>query len=360
MNVCIFSGIYNASHNSFIFTMCNLFNELGYDTFALIKQQYKDSLTDYESNNYVIKYIEQYNFKEKIDILYIINQSNIDNKIIKQLRKINKNIKVCFACHEPWNGWKNTLKNFIKKKESTKATIKLIIKYLLLRHELKRIDYVFLFSKAGKKRFDSYFKKYVKKTYLVTLPFTDENNNKKLKKEYFSFIGSIANAHNFDGYLETVKYVSQKNKNIKFMIATKDVIPESKLKQVQFLIDNKRLTIHSGHVMSNNEINQYYDMSIAIWLFYNTSVQSGVLCKAFMFGSPVIASNIGSFKEFVIDNYNGYLLDNLDLNYICSLLDKISKNQTFFYKNSILTFNNNFNYKFMIKQYKEILNINIC
>ncbi len=355
MKACVFSGLYNAAHNSFIITMIDLFKKLNIDTFALLDSNYSKTFTKKEKNNNRIDYLDAFDFSIKVDIIYIINQSKIDGKIIKKFKKSNPNIKVYFACHEPWNGWKSTFKNLFKKNESVLATIKLMYKFILLRKLLKNVQACFLFSKAGYERYGKYLKRFCNKFYLFPLPFKNENLlNNNGKKEYFSCIGSTALAHNFEGFVKTILDISKIDKDVKFLIATKDTISSDILEKIKFLINDNRLLLNHGKIMTNDEINNYYSISLAVWLYYNTSVQSGVLCKSFMFGSPVIASNIGSFKEFVINDFNGFVLDEQNSQMIYEKIQIIKDSIDTYKVNSITTFNNFFNYENQINKYKKV------
>ncbi|MBR7784651.1 hypothetical protein, partial [Undibacterium luofuense] len=64
------------------------------------------------------------------------------------------------------------------------------------------------------------------------------------------------------------------------------------------------LKIVSGKPLSNDEINSYFSQSIVVWNAYRRSMQSGVLPKAFMFGTPVLISS-NNRSEFFENNKTG-------------------------------------------------------
>ena len=97
----------------------------------------------------------------------------------------------------------------------------------------------------------------------------------------------------------------------------------------------------------------FLNASVVILPYLEVS-QSGVLSLAYAFGKPVIATNIGSFKELVINGKTGFLypkdsIDKLSENmkkFILerSLIDKMNKNVMDFYKQ-------NLSWNILIKKY---------
>jgi glycosyltransferase involved in cell wall biosynthesis len=65
-----------------------------------------------------------------------------------------------------------------------------------------------------------------------------------------------------------------------------------------------RLTIKSGRPLSNSEMNAAYGSSLVIWNAYKRSMQSGVLPKAYMFGTPILIS-AANRSEFFVDGEHG-------------------------------------------------------
>ena len=63
------------------------------------------------------------------------------------------------------------------------------------------------------------------------------------------------------------------------------------------LIHTGRLTITQGRPLSNEEINLRYSESLVVWNAYERTMQSGVLAKAFMFGTPVIVLKKNLMQE---------------------------------------------------------------
>ena len=63
--------------------------------------------------------------------------------------------------------------------------------------------------------------------------------------------------------------------------------------------DEGQLLVQQGRPLTEEEMSAAYRRSVATWNGYRRSTQSGVLPNAFMQGTPVIATKLGSFEEFV-------------------------------------------------------------
>jgi len=77
-----------------------------------------------------------------------------------------------------------------------------------------------------------------------------------------------------------------------------------------------------------------------------------------MFGTPVLASNIGSFPEYVKNGKNGYIVETSDLKKYEKLIQSIQNIQNkldFMSLEARKTFENTFYYMSQIKNTKNIL-----
>jgi len=115
---------------------------------------------------------------------------------------------------------------------------------------------------------------------------------------------------------------------MKFCIATSTDLSQliERNEMIKNLILEQRLILRHGKPLSNDQINKYYEESFCIYNMYRRTTQSGVLPKAFMFGVPVLASDIGSFPEFVEDGENGFIVKNRDEGPIYNKLKIIREN----------------------------------
>ncbi|MBQ9901132.1 MAG: glycosyltransferase, partial [Clostridia bacterium] len=311
----IMSAKYAPGHFSHMLAYDKLFRSIGYDSAMLLAEGYKDFQKDYPEYSYLS--LGQIGLI-RADVLLIYNMSAKDSKYIKTLKKNNPDIKVFFVYHEPWFGYKKWLDDLRSKRESFKDSIKTLGRYFFVRPILKKTDTVLLPSQKAEEYYTKICVRINSHYTLFPLVFTDEAGSVDLSvKKYFSFVSTVQNSKNFSMFLDYVKYKSKKDPEALFQIATRTDITDDLDRELRDLIDRNRLIVVHGHSLSNREINQAYAISNCTWMLYNRSTQSGVICKSFMFGAPVIASKIGSFQEIVAPEngiilYGSYTLDDID------------------------------------------------
>jgi glycosyltransferase involved in cell wall biosynthesis len=73
------------------------------------------------------------------------------------------------------------------------------------------------------------------------------------------------------------------------------------------MVASGKLVVRAGRALTNAEINKYYAKSTVVWNAYKRSMQSGVLAKAYMFGTPVVVSILNK-SEYFLDRENGVLV----------------------------------------------------
>lgn len=321
-----------------------LYLDRGYEAFVREISGYRYEYIDVSSMPYA-------------DIVLIYNLSRFDQHYIRLFEKANNKTKFIFVYHEPWLGIKEVLHNLFSRKESVIESIKVIGRYIFAIPELKKSSLIIVPSKKAYKDYKKFCFHYNKKCCIFPLVFTDECNQKidLSCKKYLSFISTASRSKNFEMFLSYVKYKSKKSPDLLFQIATRSNIDKYIDEELQKLIESGQLIVNHGHDLSNEEINHAYNISSCVWLLYSRSTQSGVMCKAMMFGSPVIGSDLGSFSE-VIDGSNGIILsEGYSLKDIEKSHEKIMNDLEFYSKNSRESFLKKFYYKNQISKFSAII-----
>lgn len=344
--IAILSGKFSIGLTSHLEAYYELINEAGYEAFLLINTKYEKYIRKYK-NIFSLKDINNL----VVDCLIIFNISLYDKKIIKLLKKYNADLKVVLVYHEPWRG----LRNEIKRQKTYSNILKTIGRKILANSLLKKVDRVWLPSKEAERQYKKIDYNINNNYDIFPLIFRDELDEKinTKNKIYFSYIATVAPSRRFNEYLSFIKKYATIDKNMKFMIATSSNIVSFLDKDLNNLIDTKRLIVKHNYNLTNKEINEAYYKSIAVWLVYKESTQSGVLCKSFMNGTPVIASNIEAFREYINNNNNSIIVENFEDNKIKEALTKIYTNLDFFSKNARDDFLKLFYYKSNIALFKE-------
>lgn len=349
MNVTIASLKFSPGHLSHMIAYAQAFTELGHNAVLYLDKGYKNI---YQSVFPVLWY--PYETEEDCDLLMICNPSRVNHIVAARLESKGK--RIMYLYHEPWDGLLSYLK------EGIGQTVKAIGAHYFSTKVLKLSNAVLVPSKYA---LDLYLKKDFKlnkNVFVVPLLFDDENKKEidVSEKKYFSYIGHAVKGHAFDLFIDFMKYSYMQKLDIKFSIATrtdlKKLIDDDKI--LTKMIYEGKLIVSHGKPLKNCEINEFYRNSFCVWNIYRRSTQSGVLPKAFMFGTPVISSNIGSFPEFVKDGYNGYLItshEKIDFKGILEKILYIRENIEVLSKGCRETFLRIFYYKANVKALEQIL-----
>jgi hypothetical protein len=147
------------------------------------------------------------------------------------------------------------------------------------------------------------------------LMFDDETKGHILvleNRKYIAYIGTVAEDHAFDEFVKFACYVLSNQllaDGQKMLIATRSVLSSKIMAQLQNYVDTDLLVIQSGRPLSTEEINFFYARSFVVWNAYRRSMQSGVLPKAYMFGTPVIISSANR-SEFFDNGVTGIEVSN--------------------------------------------------
>lgn len=260
------------------------------------------------------------------------------------------NCKILFILHEPFMGIKELVKDGPYCLKQAGACI-------LNMWLCKKADRVIICSNYAQANFNKYMKKFNRKMVRFPLIFLDEYKADQDERKYFSLIGTYAVSKGSDVFVEFVKYATNKGYNISFQIATRSNINKQLNDPVlRKLMKEGMLIVQSGRDMSPDEINMAYRRSICCWNGYRRSTQSGVLPNAFMMGTPVLATNIGSFREFVEPGITGEFIDIKDFDSIYKGYQRLCKENKSISKRCRMKFLEQFWFGNQCEKFVEILN----
>jgi len=328
-----------------------LFRELGHDVFLFLSKDYSKII---EKQEIPVLFFEEDARYPEADLVFFQNVSTINHRVAAYYKKIGS--KILHLYHEPFDSISEYLK------EGVKQAIKAVVAHHFSVKLLKLSDLVIVPSNFALKLYQRSDIKYCKNVVVIPLLFTDELQEDLdiQKKEYFSYIGHAVIGHAFDVYLDFIKYAYKNQSRLKFMIATRTDLSKviSKDEILQEMISKDALKVMHGRPLKNSEINDAYAKSFCVWNIYRRSTQSGVLPKAFMFGTPVLASSVGSFPEYVVNGKNGYIFDIDSARNYENLLRVVCEVQARLETMSLearRTFENIFHYKSQVENAKNII-----
>lgn len=304
MRILLVSQKFNVGHLSTIVGWKRLADLDGHETVMYLDKRYKPFFEDVDALCvYDEKDLEQVG---RIDVIIIMNLAPTDGVFLRRMKK-NGTPKVIFVHHEPWRGWRTEL-NDTKRSKSLDQFVRRIVKKLVGACVLRYTDCVVCPSKVAAEFYRKNEMHLNDEYVILPLLYPDEMAGvERQEKRFFSFISTADTFKAFDQFVAFIKFAASRSDSIRFLIATKTDITSYIDEEIEALQVEGRLVIQQGRDLTVEEINAAYDASRCVWLVYRISTQSGVILKAFMAGTPCIASNVGVFGE-QIDGSNGILL----------------------------------------------------
>lgn len=253
--------------------------------------------------------------------------------------------KVIYIYHEPGT---SSLDRF--RTEGVRGGITGALAHRVSAQLLKIADSVIIPSQYGTRIYQKKDIRHNPNYSCIPLLFDDEAANfTDRDKNYFSYIGAICQGHAFDEFLEYMRHSFRNDSPTCFLIASANSLPQHVMDEPLVREHRNKLKILAGRPLQNEEINTCYAESFCVWNLYHRSTQSAVLPKAFMFGTPVIATPLGAFQEYVEEGSNGrFVASPKDVSGITSAVEDIRQNlsqysanarrsflETFYYKNQV-------------------------
>ena len=274
----------------------------GYDVRLLIHEQYRDYFPEKEYGSCTgTRELEAW----KPDWAVVQNIGTENLRFFRWCRK--HGCRIIYLLHEPYMGIRELMKDgaYFHKQAAG----------CMLNARLCGIaDTVIVCSGYAESNCRKYMKRTARKCVRFPLLFTDEYTPEaEGEREYFSLIGTYASSKGSDLFLRFMKESARAGYDIRFQIATRsDLTKRLEDPVYQELIRNGKLLVQHGRNLTGEEINAAYRRSVCCWNGYRRTTQSGVLPNAFMMGTPVAATRIGSFTEFVEPGKTGEFIDNGD------------------------------------------------
>ena len=341
MEAIIVSLKFNPGHFSHLAANYKLFEELNYKTCLLLNPSFKKM--DEENNYkkiYTLKGLKKGDIK--VAVFWFPSIKNIW-EIIK-LRFIF-NAKVIYVYHEPFDSIGNYYKSGFGFRKIVKICLINFVNFPILLFS----NTIILPSSNSLSLYKEKYRRINKNYTMIPLLFDDEGNDfiKIENKKYISYIGTVAADHAFTKFVDFAVEAMNNDwfSEYQFLIATSSIIPLKEKKKIGLFVINKNIFIQEGIPMSNTVINSFFEKSALVWNAYNRSMQSGVLPKSFMFGTPVIVLKKNA-NEFMQDGITGLLIDdNNDVIEIKEAVETILSKKDFFFVNCRNKFKETFYYK---------------
>jgi D-inositol-3-phosphate glycosyltransferase len=140
------------------------------------------------------------------------------------------------------------------------------------------------------------------------------------------FYGAIAPYKGLDLLVEAFQSLAATNRNYRLIIAghAKGGC-EPYLRDVQRTIDttiDRSRVIEKIEYVSDEDTELYFKAADLVVLPYRDIYQSGVLFMAYSFGLPVVATDVGSFGETIVEGKTGFLCKRADSDDLAGTIEK--------------------------------------
>lgn len=150
-----------------------------------------------------------------------------------------------------------------------------------------------------------------------TYPYFSPGNIKQDNKAVL-FYGFLRPYKGLSTFIKAIKFASEQIPDIKGIIAGGGY--DEALSAIE---NDQRFTIVNRH-LDNDEIASLNQQATLVVCPYTSASQSGIVMTSYLFDKPIIASDIGGFREAIIDGHTGYLVEvnnHIEIgNYIVKLL----------------------------------------
>jgi glycosyltransferase involved in cell wall biosynthesis len=217
--------------------------------------------------------------------------------------------RIAFTVHNVNAGWRDSSDTFFNR--------------LTLRIQYKLCDHLFVHTEQMRQELRTHFGVADKK--ISVIPFginssvpntalTSVEARKRLglsgRQKVVLFFGNIAPYKGLEYLIEAVALLVHKEPNYRLVIAGRPKKGESYWEQIRRRISSLGL---SSHVIERIEYvpdadtEVYFKAADLLVLPYTHIFQSGVLFLGYNFGLPVVASDVGSLKEEIIEGKTGFV-----------------------------------------------------
>lgn len=133
------------------------------------------------------------------------------------------------------------------------------------------------------------------------------------KSKTILFFGAIRENKGLKNILLALPQIKKSVPNVKLLIVGEPWEDYGEYKKVIIDKQIEKDVYEKLNYVPNEEVPLYFFAADLVVLPYNEVTQSGILQIAYAFGKPVVATDLGGFREAVEDGKNGYLVPLKDI-----------------------------------------------
>ena len=198
-----------------------------------------------------------------------------------------------------------------------------ILNSFSLRFLYRIVDHIFVHTQKMKSQLVKEFKLADRKIEVIpfgvnnTIPKTKLSKNEAKKmlgcqhsKKVMLFFGNIAPYKGVEYAIHATSLLRNKHNEIKLIIAGQIKGCMQYWMELENIIEKNKLDKHIlkfNDYIPDEEVERFFKCADVVLLPYKFIYQSGVLFLAYSFGIPVIATDVGSLKEDIIEGKTGMI-----------------------------------------------------
>jgi glycosyltransferase involved in cell wall biosynthesis len=154
--------------------------------------------------------------------------------------------------------------------------------------------------------------------------FTGQAPGIHIADKYILYYGSILPYKGLDVLYGAVQELGTRLGDFKIVVAGhgEDPCLEKMLHDKRFIVINRYLT--------NNEIVLLNQAAHFIVCPYKSASQSGIVSTSYFFSKPIVASNVGGFKEYIVHEENGLLVEPDDVIALADSFNRLISDDIFY------------------------------
>ena len=147
------------------------------------------------------------------------------------------------------------------------------------------------------------------------------------------FFGNVRPSKGLDYLLEAFDRILARNSNYRLIVAG---LPHRgynnywmRLRQILARFEDRGSVIVRTEYVPDEEVGLYFKAADVLALPYTDIFQSGVLFLGYSFGLPVVATDVGSFREDVVEGQTGFLCRPRDSESLAAAIEKYFESDLF-------------------------------
>jgi glycosyltransferase involved in cell wall biosynthesis len=241
--------------------------------------------------------------KERPDVVHLqwIRIPLIDTLVLNQFRK---HTKVVLTLH-------NTTLNH----GDHSGFISKILSYGF-KGSLEKMSQIIVHTDFSKQKLLNEFPEFSNKVEVIPhglLKFPSTTKKKIIDHDFSGsnvllFFGNINKYKGLDLLIEAIKYLREED--LTLLIVGRPQISLGPLKDLSEELKVSDKIVWYPHFVKEENVSEIFHHAHVVVLPHRNIDQSGVLATAVFYEKPIIASNIGGFREVIENNKHGYLFEN--------------------------------------------------